>query len=135
MTISYYNGAMYWMRSKMALEQVYKHLDRYCHKKQMLSESKKNRVRKCDILIYKYEVEYVSKPTREPDIGEAKYGMKKANEPQYWNRIGDLKFVEMYECYNPAIDTKVSLMVPSHENVSHEIVSNKIVSHENNSPR
>jgi hypothetical protein len=84
MTISKPTGTTYWNMSKPTLEQVYRHLDRYCHKY-------------CDVLIYKYEVKYA--------------------EPEEWNAVGDIKFIEMYEGFYPRAQS-ISEIIPDCEGSS-----------------
>lgn len=112
MTISKPTGTTYWNKSKPTLEQVYRHLDRYCHKY-------------CDVLIYKYEVEYVeqsdanpiSKTILEPlEISwpMSQNAMEHYDEPEEWNAVGDIKFIEMYEGFYPRAQP-ISEMVPDCE--------------------
>ncbi|HAI18644.1 MAG TPA: hypothetical protein DCM10_11780 [Xanthomarina gelatinilytica] len=72
MTISRYNGKTYWTKSKPTLDEVYKHLDRYCELGR-------------DILIYKYEVKYTELP--DCDLSAE------------WNALDYLEFVTIHENY------------------------------------
>ena len=49
------------------------------------------RDRYCDVLIYKYEVKYA--------------------EPEEWNAVGDIKFIEMYEGFYPRAQS-ISEIIP-----------------------
>lgn len=101
MTISRPTGTTYWNKSKPTLEQVYRHLDRYCHKY-------------CDVLIYRFEVEYVEQSDANPTSYTTKFGMEHYDEPEEWNAVGDIKFIEMYEGFYPRAKPLAEI-VPDHE--------------------
>ena len=88
MTISKDTGTTYWNKSKSTLAEVYRHLDRYCHKY-------------CDVLIYRYEIEYVEQSDAQPTSYTTKFGKEHYDEPEEWNAIGQIEFMEMYEGFYP----------------------------------
>jgi|TARA_R100001530_G_scaffold117083_1_gene84247 hypothetical protein len=74
LTVSSWSGTTYWHKSKPTLDEAYKHIDRYCN-------------RACEILIYRYEVEYSD--------------LKKED----WKATSKIELHDMFKNYDPATVT------------------------------